>query len=134
MNKIDDGMIKSGEDQLKKIEAMIGSMTADERIKPELLAAQPSRRRRVASGSGHQSADVDKVLADFQRMRGLMKQMSTGGGLPGMEGGFPGMGGLTGMPSSGTNNQYQSRKGRGGPGSAPRRQRPVKKKKGFGDL
>ena len=134
MNKIDDGMIKSGEDQLKKIEAMIGSMTADERIKPELLAAQPSRRRRVASGSGHQSADVDKVLADFQRMRGLMKQMSTGGGLPGMEGGLPGMGGLTGMPSSATNNQYQSRKGRGGPSSAPRRQRPVKKKKGFGDL
>ena len=133
MNKIDDGMIKSGEDQLKKIEAMIGSMTADERIKPELLAAQPSRRRRVASGSGHQPADVDKVLADFQRMRGLMKQMSAGGGLPGMEGGLTGMGGLPGMSSS-VANQYQSRKGRGGPGSAPRRQRPMKKKKGFGDL
>ena len=133
MNKIDDGMIKSGEDQLKKIEAMIGSMSVEERNKPELLAAQPSRRRRVASGSGHQPADVDKVLADFQRMRGLMKQMSTGGGLPGMEGGLPGIGGLTGMPPS-TANSYNSRKGRGGPGSAPRRQRPVKKKKGFGDL
>ena len=133
MNKIDDGMIKSGEDQLKKIEAMIGSMTADERIKPELLAAQPSRRRRVANGSGHQPADVDKVLADFQRMRGLMKQMSNGGGLPGMEGGLPGMGGMPGMPPSGAN-PYQSRKGRGGSGSASRRQRPVKKKKGFGDL
>ena len=126
MNKIDDGMIKSGEDQLKKIEAMIGSMTADERIKPELLAAQPSRRRRVASGSGHQPAEVDKVLADFQRMRGLMKQMSTGGD-------FPGMGGLPGMSPSGAN-PYQSRKGRGGSVSAPRRQRPIKKKKGFGDL
>ena len=133
MNKIDDGMIKNGEDQLKKIEAMIGSMTMNERVKPELLAAQPSRRRRVASGSGHEPADVDKVLADFQRMRGLMKQMSTGGGLPGMEGGLPGMGGLPGIPSSG-GNQYQSRKGRGGPGSPPRRQRSVKKKKGFGDL
>ena len=67
-------------------------------------------------------------------MRGLMKQMSTGGGLPGMEGGLPGMGGgLPGMPSSGSN-PYQARKGRGGAGSAPRRQRPVKKKKGFGDL
>ena len=134
MNKIDDGMIKSGEDQLKKIEAMIGSMTSDERIKPELLAAQPSRRRRVASGSGHQPADVDKVLADFQRMRGLMKQMSSGGGLPGMEGGLPGMGGgFPGMPSSSAN-PYQSRKGRGAPGAGPRRQRPLKKKKGFGDL
>jgi len=127
MNKIDDGMIKSGEDQLKKIEAMIGSMSVEERNKPELLAAQPSRRRRVASGSGHQAADVDKVLADFQRMRGLMKQMSTGGGLPGMEGGLPG------MPPLGAN-PYQSMKGKVGPGSAPRRQRPVKKKKGFGDL
>ena len=127
MNKIDDGMIKSGEDQLKKIEAMIGSMTADERIKPELLAAQPSRRRRVANGSGHQPVEVDKVLADFQRMRGLMKQMSTGGGFPGMEGGIPG------MPSLGANS-YQSKKVRGGPGSSPRRQRPMKKKKGFGDL
>ena len=128
MNKIDDGMIKSGEDQLKKIEAMIGSMTSDERIKPELLAAQPSRRRRVASGSGHQPADVDKVLADFQRMRGLMKQMSTGGGLPGMEGGLPSMNSL------GANPYQSSRKGRGGTASAPRRKRPVKKKKGFGDL
>ena len=133
MNKIDDGMIKSGEDQLKKIEAMIGSMSVEERNKPELLAAQPSRRRRVARGSGHQPADVDKVLSDFQRMRGLMKQMSTGGGLPGMEGGLPGMGGLGGMPSQ-VANPYQSRKGRGAPGGAPRRQRPVKKKKGFGDL
>ena len=133
MNKIDDGMIKSGEDQLKKIEAMIGSMSVEERNKPELLAAQPSRRRRVASGSGHQTADVDKVLADFQRMRGLMKQMSTGGGLPGMDGGLTGMGGLPGMSSSSAN-PYKSRKGRGGHGSAPRRQRPIKKKKGFGDL
>ena len=127
MNKIDDGMLKSGEEQLNKIEAMIGSMTPQERNQPELLSAEPSRRKRLAMGSGHTLADVDKVLADFQRMRGLMKQMSTGGGFPGMEGGLPG------MPPSGSN-PYQSRKGRGGPGSAPRRQRPIKKKKGFGDL
>ena len=133
MNKIDDGMIKSGEDQLKKIEAMIGSMSEEERNKPELLAAQPSRRRRVAIGSGHKTVDVDKVLADFQRMRGLMKQMSTGSGIPGMEGGLPGLGGLPGMSSSG-GNLHKTRKGKGGSGSPPRRQRPVKKKKGFGDL
>lgn len=128
MNKIDDGMIKSGEDQLKKIEAMIGSMSVEERNKPELLAAQPSRRRRVASGSGHKPADVDKVLADFQRMRGLMKQMSTGGGLPGMDGGLPGMGGLPSMPSSGAN-PYQSRKGKGGPGLPPEDSDQLRKRK-----
>ena len=125
MNKIDDGMLKSGEEQLKRIEAMIGSMTNAERTQPELLAAQPSRRRRVALGSGHTPAEMDKVLSDFQKMRGLMKQMSSGGGLPGM-GGLPGLGGTGGIPGM----------PQGGVGSvrAPKRQRPHKKKKGFGDL
>ncbi|MDP5119829.1 MAG: signal recognition particle protein, partial [Prochlorococcaceae cyanobacterium MAG_34] len=86
MNKIDDGMLKQGEVQLKKIEAMIGSMTEVERQQPELLASQPSRRRRIASGCGHSSAEVDKVLADFQKMRGFMQQMTRGGGMPGMPG------------------------------------------------
>ena len=58
-------MIKSGEDQLKKIEAMIGSMSVEERNKPELLAAQPSRRRRVARGSGHQPADGTCNIGQF---------------------------------------------------------------------
>ena len=130
MNKIDDGMIKSGEEQLKRIEAMIGSMTLDERKQPELLSAQPSRRRRVALGSGYKTIDVDKVLSDFQKMRGLMKQMSSGAGLPGM-GGFSGMGGqgpIAGMPP-----QHGSRASGRSIGS-PKRQRPHKKKKGFGDL
>ena len=136
MNKIDDGMLKQGEQQLKKIEAMIGSMTAVERTQPELLAAQPSRRRRIASGCGYQAADVDKVLADFQKMRGVMQQMTKGGGMPGMPGmpgmgggGFPGMGGgMPGMPGMGGGMPA------GQPGAAPRRQRPYKKKKGFGQL
>ena len=128
MNKIDDGMLKQGEQQLKKIEAMIGSMTESERNQPELLASQPSRRRRIASGSGHTPADVDKVLADFQKMRGFMKQMTRGGmpGMPGMGGmpgmpGMPGMGGMPGMP------------GMGGGGSA-KSHKPPKKRKGFGHL
>ncbi|WP_216901297.1 signal recognition particle protein [Synechococcus sp. CCY 9618] len=141
MNKIDDGMLRQGESQLKRIEAMIGSMTEAERRQPELLAAQPSRRRRIAAGSGHSPADVDKVLADFQKMRGFMQQMSRGGmpgmpgmpgmggggfpGMPGMGGGLPGMGG--GMPAMG---------GPGGRGSGQPRKppKPVKKRKGFGQL
>ena len=140
MNKLDDGMLKQGEQQLKKIEAMIGSMTAAERTQPELLAAQPSRRRRIAAGCGYQPADVDKVLADFQKMRGFMQQMTQGGGMPGMPGmgGFPGMGG--GMPGMGGGTPGMGMPGMGGGGrpgrggGAPRRQRPVKKKKGFGEL
>jgi len=128
MNKIDDGMLKQGEVQLKKIEAMIGSMTEIERQQPELLAAQPSRRRRIASGCGHSSAEVDKVLADFQKMRGFMQQMTRGGGMPGMPG-MPGMGGMPGMPGMGGSG------GSSGSGGAGQRvAKPAKKRKGFGQL
>ena len=107
MNKIDEGMIKDGEEQLKKIESMISSMTLEEKQKPEVLAAQPSRRQRIAQGSGYEAKDVDKVLADFQRMRGFMKQMSNGG--------MPGMGGMSGNKPM-------------------KKQKNNKKKKGFADL
>jgi len=126
MNKIDDGMLKQGEQQLKRIEAMIGSMTEAERQQPELLASQPSRRRRIAAGSGHAPADVDKVLADFQKMRGFMQQMTKGGGMPGM----PGMGGMPGMP--GMPAMPGPMGGAGGGGGRPAR--PAKKRKGFGEL
>jgi signal recognition particle subunit SRP54 len=125
MNKIDDGMLKQGEVQLKKIEAMIGSMTEIERQQPELLAAQPSRRRRIASGCGHSSAEVDKVLADFQKMRGFMQQMTRGGGMPGMPG-MPGMGGMPGMPGMPGP--------MGGGGAGQKVAKPAKKRKGFGQL
>ena len=137
MNKLDDGMLKQGEQQLKKIEAMIGSMTEVERRQPELLASQPSRRRRIAAGSGHTAADVDKVLADFQKMRGFMQQLSKGGmpgmpgmgGLPGM-GGMAGMGGMPGMPGMGG----MPGGSRHGGGQPPRAPKPKKNRKGFGAL
>jgi signal recognition particle subunit SRP54 len=133
MNKIDDGMLRQGESQLKRIEAMIGSMTEAERRQPELLAAQPSRRRRIAAGSGHTPADVDKVLADFQKMRGFMQQMSRGGmpGMPGMGGGFPGMPGMPGMGGGMPGMGGPGGRGAGQPRKAPK---PAKKRKGFGQL
>ena len=88
-------------------------MTLEEKQKPEVLAAQPSRRQRIAQGSGYEAKDVDKVLADFQRMRGFMKQMSNGG-MPGM-GGMGGMGGMSGNKPM-------------------KKQKNNKKKKGFADL
>jgi signal recognition particle subunit SRP54 len=124
-------MLRQGEQQLKRIEAMIGSMTPQERRQPELLASQPSRRRRIATGCGHTPADVDRVLADFQKMRGVMQQM-TRGGMPGMPG-MPGLPGMPGMPGMGA-------PAAGGPGGgrrrggAPRPPRPAKKRKGFADL
>jgi signal recognition particle subunit SRP54 len=93
--KISDDQLQQAETQLKRVEAMIGSMTKPERKDPDLLARSPSRKQRVAKGSGYKSQDVTKLVSDFQRMRGLMQQMGQGKmpmGMPGMPG-MPGMGG-----------------------------------------
>lgn len=78
MNKIDDSAIKQGETQLKRIQSMIDSMTQEERTRPNLLMKSPQRRRRIARGSGYNDADVDRVIADFERMRGMMQSLAKG--------------------------------------------------------
>lgn len=129
MNKLDDNMMRQGEQQLKRIEAMINSMTTLERSRPEVLASQPSRRRRIAAGSGHTSAEVDEVLANFQKMRGTMQQITRGG--------MPGMPSIPGFPSAGEETQDlrgMMSLGRAKYAGSGRRQRPPKKRKGFADL
>lgn len=74
---VDDG-------QLDRIEAMIRSMTPDERRHPEIING--SRRRRIAQGSGTSVQEVNQLLSQFKQMRKLMKQMGRGGGLPAMFG------------------------------------------------
>jgi signal recognition particle subunit SRP54 len=112
MSKISGDQLKQGEDELKKAEVIIGSMTKMERGDPDLLAKTPSRRRRIAKGCGRTESEVNKLIADFTRMRTMMQQM-TSGNFPGMPG-MPGMGGMGG----------------GGGGL----KKPKKKKKGFGTL
>ncbi|NES05974.1 MAG: signal recognition particle protein, partial [Okeania sp. SIO2F4] len=129
MNKISDDQLQQGETQLKRCESMINSMTRQERRNPELLAKSPSRRRRIAGGSGYAEKDVSKLVSDFQRMRSLMQQMGQGGmpgmGMPGMPGmGMPGM--LGGKTPPGWRNQQ-------GMGSGKKKKKQ-KKKKGFGQL
>ena len=75
------------EGQFKRIEAIIDSMTPDERRRPELIKA--SRRRRIAVGSGTSTADVNRLLKQFVEMQKLMKQLGTGR--------LPNIGGLRGM-------------------------------------
>ncbi len=126
--QISGEMLEKGEVQLKRCEAMINSMTREERKSPALLAGSPSRRRRVATGSGHPEKDVGKLVADFTKMRLLMQQMGQGGGFPGMGGGLPGMGGMPGLPGMG---------GGAPPGLRPsmgKKPKKQKKKKGFGEL
>ncbi|MGF1567422.1 MAG: signal recognition particle protein [Nodosilinea sp.] len=133
--QISSEMLEQGEVQLKRCEAMINSMTVQERKNPNLLAGSPGRRRRIASGSGHQEKDVSKLVSDFTKMRSMMQQMGRGGGFPGMGGGFPGMGG--GMPGMGGMPGLPSMGGGPQPGfRAPsnKKQKKQKKKKGFGQL
>ncbi|MCE5196498.1 MAG: signal recognition particle protein [Negativicutes bacterium] len=63
---------------LKKMEAIIQSMTLQERRKPELLNA--SRRKRIAAGSGTRVQDVNRMLKDFEETKKMMQQMTRASG------------------------------------------------------
>ncbi|BAY90595.1 MULTISPECIES: signal recognition particle protein [unclassified Tolypothrix] len=132
MNKLSDDQLKHGETQLKRCEAMINSMTRQERHDPDLLASSPSRRRRIASGAGYKEADVSKLVADFQKMRSLMQQMGQGQ-FPGMPGMF---GGGMGNAFAGGGNRPAAPGWRGYPGNpgAAKKKKKDKKRKGFGNL
>ncbi|MDD3839639.1 MAG: signal recognition particle protein [Clostridia bacterium] len=60
------------ERQLVRIEAIINSMTKDERLNPKLING--SRRRRIASGSGTKIQDVNKLIKQFEQTKKMMKQ------------------------------------------------------------
>ncbi|TIH14941.1 signal recognition particle protein [Marinifilum sp. JC120] len=88
--------------ELNRIEAIISSMTMEERRRPKLI--NPSRRQRIAKGSGVKLEEVNQMLKNFEQMSKMMKKMMGGKGgkgkmpkmpnLPGM----PGLGGGAGMP------------------------------------
>src|SRR6187399_935823 len=106
MKKAKQAMAASGVDDkvLLHMDAIIGSMTAKERIKPELLNAK--RKKRVAAGSGTEVQDVNKLLKMHQEMGRAMKQLKKMGGLKGLGalfggGGMGGMGGLGGGGAGG---------------------------------
>jgi signal recognition particle subunit SRP54 len=109
--------------ELVKAEAIVSSMTKQERVETELFARQPGRLTRVARGSGRTERDVAELIERFTMMRQMMGNLgqSTGllsklpgmkqlgnmrrmkeamrgmGGMPGgFPGGFPGMGGMPG--------------------------------------
>ena len=69
-NQVDDK-------QFKRLEAMINSMTPQERRFPQVIKG--SRKRRIAAGSGTQVQDVNRLLKQFTQMQKMMKKMSKGG-------------------------------------------------------
>ncbi|MGN0602621.1 MAG: signal recognition particle protein [Oscillospiraceae bacterium] len=99
-NKLDD--VDVDDSQVKRIEAIILSMTPAERAKPSII--NPPRKRRIAAGSGNTVADVNRLLKQFEEMQKMMKQL----GIMGKNGkgkknklripaGMMGMGGLPPM-------------------------------------
>jgi signal recognition particle subunit SRP54 len=94
-------------DQMKHIEAIVLSMTLEERRTPDVING--SRRKRIARGSGSTVQDVNQLLEQFYEMRTMIRQMSTGkgkwaqmarqyGGGAGAGAGIPGMPAMPAMP------------------------------------
>lgn len=78
--------------QMKRIVAVINSMTPAERKNPDIIRG--SRKRRIATGSGTQVQDVNRLLKQFSEMQRMMKQLQKGGMqrlLAGLRGRIPGM-------------------------------------------
>ncbi len=83
-------------DEIKRIKALIGSMTPKERETPSLL--NPSRKKRIASGSGLSEMQVNKILKQFKNASKMAKKLSSKGGMKGLQ------------------NMMQQMQGAGGPG------------------
>jgi signal recognition particle subunit SRP54 len=78
-----------------KVEAIIYSMTPEEREKPEIM--NMSRKRRIAKGCGHNIHEINMFIKQFEQMKKMMHRMSKMKGLPDMMQGGGGMG-MPGMP------------------------------------
>jgi signal recognition particle subunit SRP54 len=92
------------EDDLKHVEAIIQSMTPEERRHPEII--KQSRKERIARGSGMDLDDVNELLRQFRDMQSMMKGM---------------MRGMPGMPGAGSTN---NKGGSGKKGKKKKKQRP----------
>ncbi len=90
MNQLKGVDLDGNEKMMDRVEAIILSMTKEERANPDLL--NPSRKKRIAKGAGVDIAEINRIVKQFEQMKKMMKQ------LPGMMGGKRrgGLGGLMG--------------------------------------
>ncbi len=127
-------------DQMQHIEAIVLSMTKEERRTPEVLNG--SRRKRIALGSGTSVPEVNQLMEQFGEMRTMVRQMSTGKGkwaqmARQFGGGGGGMPGLPGMGDMGNGNTQGLPRPGGGKGkktgkAARKEKRRQKAKSGRG--
>jgi signal recognition particle subunit SRP54 len=69
----------AGDREMRRLEAIINSMTPEERAFPDIIKA--SRKKRIAAGAGVQVQDVNKLLTQFGQMQKMMKKVSKQGGM-----------------------------------------------------
>ncbi len=91
MGQMKGGMPEVDESAMGRVEAIILSMTREERANPSLM--NPSRKQRIARGAGVDISEVNRIVKQFDQMKKMMKQFS---GMMGKKG-RTGMGGLGGM-------------------------------------
>jgi signal recognition particle subunit SRP54 len=97
---------------LARVEAVIRSMTADERRNPKIIGG--SRKRRIATGSGTTPTDVNRLLSQFADAQKMMKMRAGGRGLPGLSAGAQGLGiGNRGPRSTGPKSVNRKKKSKG---------------------
>jgi signal recognition particle subunit SRP54 len=89
MGELREQLENFDEREMDRIEAIIKSMTPQERRQPRILNG--SRKLRVARGSGVEVSDVNQLIERFGEAQKMMRQLRRGGGMPGL--GLPGMGG-----------------------------------------
>ncbi len=93
------GNLSVPEKEMGRVEAIINSMTRQERLNPKIINA--GRKQRIANGSGVTVAQVNQLLKQFEGMRGMMQRLTGGGGK--MPKGMPGIGGRMPRIPSGMN-------------------------------
>lgn len=99
------------EKRIKHMEAIVLSMTAKERTKPDIIKG--SRRKRIAQGSGRSLVEVNQMLKQFGQMRKMMKSKSKMGQMMKQMGGAEGMGDLMGGLGGGLGGLGNLGKGKG---------------------
>ena len=96
--KVDEAEFDQAEKQLRRTEAIIMSMTPEERVNPDLL--NPSRKNRIARGCGMDIAEINRFIKQFREAQKMMKKLPglmKGGRKRRGFGGFPGGGGFGGF-------------------------------------
>ncbi|MFN3581933.1 MAG: signal recognition particle protein, partial [Pseudomonas sp.] len=98
MGKINPAQMENAQSQAEKqfkvMEAIINSMTPNERRNPDIISG--SRKRRIAAGSGTQIQDIGRVIKQHKQMQKMMKKVSGKGGMAKLMRGMGGMGGAGG--------------------------------------